>query len=645
MSAKIKFYFCVLILLAALAGQCLYSAWTQGQVTDETYFTASGYPMVRHNDYRFLGEQPPLASQIAALPLLLLQPHFDIKTPVYLPNSNTPDISRNGARFLYEMGNNPALLLFLERLPIIFLTLILGLGIALFGREIGGAATGILSLFLYAFDPNIIAHGSLDTTDMGLTVFYFFSVYALKRFFDCSSAKNAAVLGCLCGATFLSKISGLALFPVVTLLFLIHFYLTRNQTFSASTEPSKVDWKMGALAFFLLANALGQKQAMASLGPLCLLTLYLCFRNLDLFKKRGTLLIFKILLGAGFILAFFFALKLKKKYGLQASFIFASWNIITTAFGYFLLKYWDTERVIVFVKRFLLVWLIAGLCIILDYTDFFQKFYRFTGFGHYVQPFGIVLAHSMGGHRICVEGSFVTCDWRYFFGVISVKTPLLTLALALIGFGIVFLNKQLKKITKALLLIPPAVIFSAAVFTGINIGIRHILSIFTFLFLWGGLLVVWLDKQIKQSFLKWGTRLALFILFLLFAIRSLMTAPDFIAYFNETVGTVENGARLVADSNINWGQDNRRLAEYILANKIANIRIASDAENGDVYNYYGIQWSRVIESELLNPEPGYYAIGVGVYARLQKNATSFFYKKEPMSKAGKTFYIFSVPAH
>jgi len=78
-------------------------------------------------------------------------------------------------------------------------------------------------------------------------------------------------------------------------------------------------------------------------------------------------------------------------------------------------------------KYFLAVWVFAALFIVLGYTDFAYKFYRLIGFGNYMKPLGIVLSHSAGGHGACGEGSFITCDWKYFPGVLAIKTPLLTL--------------------------------------------------------------------------------------------------------------------------------------------------------------------------------------------------------------------------
>src|SRR3989339_137016 len=151
--------FGVIVLLLFLGCQCLSSAFSNGQTTDETFFSGSGYPIVRYNNYEFLGEHPPLIIQLGALPLLAIQPKFPIKDPLYVPGTDRLDLSRNGVLFLYKMGNDPNLILLLQRIPIILLTMLLGLGIWLLSSQLWGRWGGLLSLTLFSFSPNMIAHG------------------------------------------------------------------------------------------------------------------------------------------------------------------------------------------------------------------------------------------------------------------------------------------------------------------------------------------------------------------------------------------------------------------------------------------------------------------------------------------------------
>jgi hypothetical protein len=628
------------VLFLALAAQCFYSAWTNGQTIDETYYNGSGYPMVRYNNYEFLGEHPPLSIQLGALPLLLLQPNFPMQNFIRLPGSTSVDISKTGALFLYKMGNDPQLILFLERIPIVLLTMLLGFGIWLLGSQFWGRWGGLLSLTLFSFSPNMIAHGSLYTTDMGLAVFYFFAILALKRFFDKPSERRVVLLGIACGLTFMSKISGLILIPVVASLFLIYYFLEAKQAPVPIFSRSFDKWILG-ISLFLIANAVGEKQAMVLFGPCCLFAFYLCLRNIETIRKSRLLRI--VLKGAvlgGAVLCLVYSVRLKKKYGVSLSSLLTIGNFTMLGIAVWFARLAEGDGRVRLLKYFLAIWVFAALVIVLGYTDLFFKFYRFIGFGNFLKPFGIVMNHSRGGHGICVEGSFVTCNWRYFPGVIAVKTPLLTLSLSGIG-ALMLLTSRRSILIKALIFIPLAFFLGAAMANKINIGLRHILSVYPFFFLLGGLPGAAIANM-KPGIFKKAFATLLLLLVLLFAVRSIRTAPDHLAFFNELVGGPVQGASLVADSNLNWGQDNKRLAEFVVKKKIPSITIASEAENADIYEYYKIPWKRLEEGALIHPTPGFYALSVGYYARQQNDPKSWFKGKQPRYQVGKTFYVFEV---
>jgi hypothetical protein len=74
------------------------------------------------------------------------------------------------------------------------------------------------------------------------------------------------------------------------------------------------------------------------------------------------------------------------------------------------------------------------------------------------------------------------------------------------------------------------VIFSVAVLARMNIGLRHILAIYPFLFVWLGGTVsnLWVHGTV------WKKSLIIILGFWL-ATSSLKAFPDFIAYFNEAI--------------------------------------------------------------------------------------------------------------
>src|SRR4030043_212174 len=54
---------------------------------------------------------------------------------------------------------------------------LLGAFVYRWAADLAGWKAGLLALFLYALDPNIVAHAQVITTDMGVTVFGFAALY------------------------------------------------------------------------------------------------------------------------------------------------------------------------------------------------------------------------------------------------------------------------------------------------------------------------------------------------------------------------------------------------------------------------------------------------------------------------------------
>ncbi|HNX68428.1 MAG TPA: glycosyltransferase family 39 protein [Candidatus Omnitrophota bacterium] len=641
MQAGFKYWLCVIALLIFIGIQAIYAAYETSQTVDETYYNGSAYPMVRYNNYEFLGEHPPFLIQLGALPLLLLQPAFPIQNYVRLLGTNSVDISRTGAMFLYKVGNTPRQILFWERVPIILLTLLLAVGIFCLCGELFGAWGAFLSLALFSFDPNMIAHGSLYTTDMGLAVFYFFAIYASKRFFDEPSGRRAVWVGVACGAAFVSKISSLVLIPVIACLFVIYYFDTVKNSSLPPLPLQFEKWILG-ISLFLVANAIGEKQAMVLFGPFCVFAVYLFARDLAFIRSSSVARIFfRATMLGGALLCIVFSWKLKKKYSVSLAAFLMFGSFIALTIAAFFARFPSEDSRVRLVKCFLTVFVLAALFIVLDYTDIVYKFYRLIGFGNYMKPLGIVLSHSAGGHGACVEGSFVTCDWRYFPALMAIKTPFLTLILSVIG-AIALLYSKRSILVKSLVLLPAIFFLGAAIPNKIHIGLRHILPVYPFLFLLAGYAGS-LIKQIQHTVLRRCVFVLLAIFIVETAARTVAAAPDYLAFFNEFVGGAEQGAKFVADSNINWGQDNGRLAEFVIAKKIPMIKIASEAENGDVYNYYGMPWMRMEKNDFVSPRPGYYALGIRCYVEQQRSSESWFKNRPPEFRVGKTFFIFRVP--
>ena len=207
-------------LLLLMFGQALGSARLKSPTMDEQNHIARGLAYLRTGDPRLSVEHPPLVNALCALPLLL-DPQIEL--PLDHPSWQSGAWYVFADEFLWR-ANAASVdrIVFLARLPVIWLGLLLGALVYRWARELGGARAGLPALFLLACDPNILAHARLVTTDLGVTVFSFLAVYALWRMLRSrpGSRPSELLAGVALGLALTAKFSALLLCPLFCLLVL-----------------------------------------------------------------------------------------------------------------------------------------------------------------------------------------------------------------------------------------------------------------------------------------------------------------------------------------------------------------------------------------------------------------------------------------
>lgn len=638
-----SFYLIVAIILLAMAIQCIYFAWDNGQVADETFYNGSGYPMVRYNDYRFLGEHPPFIMQLASLPLLLYQPKFPLQEAKRLADPNLFDLSQTGSLFLYKMGNDPYKILFFERCVVIMIAILLGFILVLWAFKLYGVLGAIISLAFFAFCPNIIAHGSLFTTDMGVAAFFFLTVHKLKEFFRLPSVKSLILGGIFAGLALMSKISGLVLFPISICLFTAAYFL-RNDIPHFAPTSQKFEQVLIGMAVALSALCLSEKIAAAVLLPLSLLALVCIWKTSKTPQKYNAKWMQAIFLSLWALPCVFVALiSLKRHWLLVAALLI--WNTITFIMAAAIFRRKevssDFSKFANLVKIFSFFWFIAAIVIMVGYTDFLQSFVHLNPFHHYIRTFNIAFTHSLSDHKSCLPGSFVSCDWRYFMSVMAVKTPMVTLILFFIGF-VLFWRSLISRFDKFFVLVPPLFFMLVASFLNhINIGLRHVLPVYPFLFLICGSVGLKLTSM-SSPVLKKGFALVLFAALLWNVYSTTSVLPHSLSYFNEFVSSMEWGNQITSDSNVNWGQDNKRLVSFLKKSGISSFAGRLRFSNQDEYDYHGVAWRPMTDEELIHPKTGVYAVDVESYLVEQAKPESWLKDKTPNYKIGKNIYLFEI---
>lgn len=192
--------------------QLAFMAWDNSATWDEADHTYAGYMQWKHGDFGLNAEHPPLVKFLATLPLLNMHLH----EPPLLDQPYRLQEARGGKEFVF--GNDANAILFRARLAASVLTLLLALLVFLAAREMFGTAAGLIALGLISFDPTLLAHSALVTTDAGQACFLFWAVYAFYRYVKVPTGARLLTVGLVAGLALAAKHSAVLLFPMLLLL-------------------------------------------------------------------------------------------------------------------------------------------------------------------------------------------------------------------------------------------------------------------------------------------------------------------------------------------------------------------------------------------------------------------------------------------
>jgi hypothetical protein len=236
--------------------------------------------------------------------------------------------------------------------------------------------------------------------------------------------------------------------------------------------------------------------------------------------------------------------------------------------------------------------------------------------------------------------------WTYFPVAFAVKTPVPTLIL--IAAGLWFISRQpLKRMDRTFLILPPVVYFLLAMSSGINIGLRHILPIYPFLFVLiaGTVVHLWRARGSLWT--------GLVFLGIWYVGSTIWIYPHYLAYFNEAAGGPDNGYKILLDSNLDWGQDLKGLKLWMEREHVEKILFVHfgpcDPE------YYGIDASYLPGTWILFDPPAtqsptaprYVAVSpsllyspyiLGPAAKVE--FVNQFKGKQPIAKIGYSIFIY-----
>jgi hypothetical protein len=487
---------------------------------------------------------PWLIRAYAALPLWI----STVKLPEKEPPPDDMYPFELGSRFLYQV-NDADSILFKGRLMIVGLSILLGLYVFRFAKDISGWTSGYIALLFYVFCPNILAHSRLVTLDLALAAFVFIAIYHYHR------ALLHRRIADLIGASFFTflainaKYTGLLLFPI----FILSSLLFRYSNGKPDDDPSHPGFRLSSLRvtpvrLFLLVccTAVALTNAIYLFnGSLSSIRGY----HNTLQNRPGAVesTLFRQLADTPIISRLPACLPADYLRGLDLTLhedresLHPNWYLGKLyPKGGNLPGYYLTAFVLKTPLPLLIVLFLPCLLTLYPIIARFNKKHQ--------------------NNNLKPEQISVNPVERF--------TPLNSFA----RYQLIFL------------LIPCAVFFLFfSLICQSQLGLRLILPIYPFLYVTAGFLIPRMFPNRKPVAPVIAALTGWFIL------SSFLIHPDYLSYFNELAGGPEKGVHYFADSNIDWGEDIKGLKAYMDIKDIPEINLMYYGPNGSLETrYYGI---------------------------------------------------------
>lgn len=239
----------------------------------------------------------------------------------------------------------------------------------------------------------------------------------------------------------------------------------------------------------------------------------------------------------------------------------------------FAIDWWLRRRGVPMFRTLLVMFAIPFLLVFLVYLPDTLVQGRFA----YIEGLSSLLHHNEGAWPGYLLGDFSNQGWWYYFPIaFLVKTPTAVLVACLIA--LFYLPRAWKRCSPVLaccIVLPPAILLAAAMRSSINIGIRHILPVYPFLYVALAFILV----EFTPLLMRWA-------LILCVALETLSMYPHDLSFFNYASGGPTYGPHYLLDSNVDWGQDLRELGALVKARNPAPL--CTSLFTSAPLDYYGI---------------------------------------------------------
>ena len=144
---------------------------------------------------------------------------------------------------------------------------------------------------------------------------------------------------------------------------------------------------------------------------------------------------------------------------------------------------------------------------------------------------------------------------------------------------------------------------------------RWLLPVHPFLIILIAVFVYRIIKNTKKYKLIWRWLMWVIIICLLgwYVVGVVINHPHHLAYFNELVGGRDEGYKYLVQSNLDWGQDMKRINRYLEDNNIDKVYYLSSYEGSYPEYYFGDKYQPDFSWDIETNESGALLVGVSFY--------------------------------
>lgn len=595
------------------------SSWNDSAVMDELPHIPAGYSYLTQKDYRLNPEHPPLIKMLAAIPLLFQNIRFPADSPHWKDGINGQwDF---GQDFLYGSGNNPEQIIFWARIPVMILALVAGWLLFRFTRRSFGTRAALLALSFFAFSPTVIAHSRFVTTDLGATFAFMIGIFSFVLFLQQPTWKHACIAGIAFGVAELLKFSLVLLLPMYAFIFVVYVLSIRIHRAQPLVSLAPIVPKF--LAIFVIGAVV--------IWPAYQYTVW----NYPPARQKAD---------TAFTMASFAKGPLSMR---EACTTLSRLSRCPAE-----ITLWASDKPVI------------------------------RPYAQYMLGVLMVFQRAAGGNTAYFLGEVSNLGSRAYFPIaylLKEPVPILILellALCMALFSIRHIHQWSGRGFAAWIaehplelssLIMIALYWAASMRSPLNIGIRHVMPTFPFIYILTARQIArWLiyaHFEPARTWLRWAATLTAFLfrqtgkylfvacMLLWLSVETVLIAPSYLSYYNEFAGGTKNGYQYITDSNYDWGQDLKRLAMFAKKNNIKKISLDYFG-GGDPRHYLGDAFEPWQSSR--GNMHGWFAVSatfrqeafaktVPGFVRAPENSYEWLRSHKPVARAGDSIFIYYLP--